>query len=128
MTKQRPNNWICESKNCPHESAKHFNDWVRENLPDSYDGFLASDLDLILYNYKTKKVMLLEVKTRKAKLKEWQKQMFENIDRWLKKGCDNFEYLGFNIIRLEGTDLTNGRILFNNKLVTEAEVKEKLSF
>jgi len=128
MTKLRPENWLCTNPECPHESAKYFNDWVRKNLPDSQTGFLASDLDLILYNYKTKKVMLLEIKTRKADLKNWQRVMFAHLDNWIKKGCDNFEYLGFHIIRLENTDLTIGRIMLDNNLITVDEIKKFLTF
>ena len=32
-----------------------FSKWVRENLPDSSTGFSASDLDFVLWNWKTKK-------------------------------------------------------------------------
>ncbi len=50
-----------------------FSQWIRENLPDSNTGFMVSDIDFYIYNYKLKRCMLLEVKTHKAELKFWQK-------------------------------------------------------
>ena len=50
----RPQSWICNDPNCPHERSKKFNDWIRKNLPSSKTGLLATDLDFILLNYKTK--------------------------------------------------------------------------
>ena len=35
-----------------------FSRWVREKLPDSNTGFMVSDIDFFMYNYKTKKCML----------------------------------------------------------------------
>jgi len=32
-----------------------FSQWIRNNLPDSSCGYMVSDLDFILQNYKTKK-------------------------------------------------------------------------
>ena len=32
-----------------------FSGWVRENLPNSATGFMVTDIDFYMYNYKTKK-------------------------------------------------------------------------
>ena len=37
-----------------------FSNWIRKELPDSSTGFSASDLDFMLWNWKTKKIILLE--------------------------------------------------------------------
>ncbi len=102
--------------------------WIRENLPDSSTGFLVSDLDFIMENYKTKNLMLLEVKTRNADLKEWQRRLFENLDRWLKKGIDeDWTYLGFHTLKFENTCFADGKCFFDNKQITEEKLKELLS-
>ena len=78
-----------------------FSGWVRKNLPDSSKGLMISDLDFILQNYKTKTLMLLEVKTRNSDLKTWQKKLFENLNKWTAKGIDDgWNYLGFHIIKM----------------------------
>ena len=46
----------CSNPKCPHETKLKFSDWIRENLPSSEDGFMVSDVDFILYNYKTKRM------------------------------------------------------------------------
>lgn len=116
-------------KECSGKRDLTFSGWVRENLPNSNKGFMVSDLDFIFQNYKTKKVMLLEVKTRSAKLRKWQKILFANLDKWIKHGISkDWQYLGFHTVRFENTDFNNGRVLFDNKLVTEKELIENLSF
>lgn len=102
--------------------------WIRNNLPDSSTGFLVSDIDFFIYNYKSKKCMILEVKTHRAKLKMWQIRMYKMISSWIYKGIDNgWKFLGCNTLRFENTDFSNGRVLYNDKLVTENEVIKILS-
>lgn len=106
-----------------------FSNWVRANLPDSDTGFMVSDLDFILQNYKTKKVMLLEIKTRKSDLKTWQKKLFKNIHNWVLKGIDkDWEYLGFHVIQFENTNFNDGKVYFDYAQVSEKSIKKALSF
>ena len=125
----RPKSWICKDPDCPHENRKKFNEWVRKNLPSSATGFLASDLDFILFNYKTRNIMLLEIKTRGKELKTWQSILFNNLDKWLKRGIDSdWEYHGFNYITYEKTNFNDGDVFFNGKEITEDELRSILSF
>ena len=85
--------------------------WIREKLPDSSTGFLVSDLDFILFNYKTKKIMLLEIKTRNSQMKQWQNILFTNLNNWIKKGIDtDWKFLGFHTLRFENTFFNDGDI------------------
>lgn len=105
-----------------------FSGWVRKNLPDSSFGFLVTDLDFILYNYTTKKIMLLEIKTHNSQLKKWQETIFRQLAKWIKQGIDNdWSFLGFNIVRFENTFFNDGNCWLNDKLVTEEELKLFLS-
>jgi len=103
--------------------------WIRKNLPDSKTGFMVTDLDFILYNYKSKKLMLVEVKTRKAKMKTWQQNIFTMLDKIIKKGAADIgvKYYGFHCIRFEGTFFNNGRCMFDDKLISETELIKTLS-
>lgn len=103
--------------------------WIRKNLPESAIGYLVTDLDFILYNYKTKKIMLLEIKTRKAKLKSWQENIFKNLALWISKGISpDWEFLGFHTLRFENTFFTDGRACFDNKIISEKELITRLTF
>lgn len=129
MTKQRPLSWICKDINCPHELSKKFNTWVRNKLPDSSSGYSASDLDFILWNWQTKKYMLLEIKTRNTNIRTGQRYMWKNLNNWLKAGTSNdWEYKGFHLIKFENTNFEDGKCYFDNLLVTEIELINKLSF
>jgi hypothetical protein len=106
-----------------------FSHWIREKLPDSFTGFLVSDLDFIIENYKTKKIMLIETKTNNGELREWQKRLFKNIDKWLKRGTEeeDWEYLGFHVIQFEKTGFHDGKCYFDNVEILETELIKKLS-
>jgi len=106
-----------------------FSSWIREYLPDSATGFMVTDIDFVISNYKTKKVMLLEVKTRNKEMRAWQYNIYNNLDRWIKKGIDNgWTYLGWHLIRFTGTDFTDSDIYFDNKKVNEQQLINILSF
>ena|SRR3990167_2881282 len=102
--------------------------WIREKLPDSSEGFMVSDLDFILYNYKEKMCMLLEVKTRNTDLKEWQKRLLENVARWIEKGIDNgWMFGGYHVVTFENTFFDDGKCWYDSREVSEGELTEILS-
>lgn len=105
-----------------------FSQWIRDKLPDSSDGYMVSDLDFILHNYKTRKLMLLEVKTYGASVSTWQRMLFDILDRALKNGCqDDVEYLGFHVIRFQTNDFS-GIVTLDGEPVEEDELIQFLSF
>ena len=103
-----------------------FSGWIREHLPDSSTGFLASDLDFILWNWKTRRLMLIEVKTRGAKMRFWQESLFKMFDNLILIGaehlCPAIEYRGFHCIRFENTSFDDGRVYFDDTLTTEMDL------
>lgn len=127
MTKLR--NLVCNEKHCPHEKILKFNDWMRVNLPSSNTGYSISDLDVVLWNYKHKKIMFLEIKTKMNYPSEGQKIMWSNIDKWIKKGIDNnWTYCGFRLIQFENYCFDDGKCYINSKEITEEELIKYLSF
>lgn len=102
--------------------------WIREKLPDSSTGFMVSDLDFIMYNYKTKKLMLLEIKQFGKQIPTWQRRLFNILHHALQIGlASDIEYLGFHLVRFEKQDFS-GKIYFDNQELTETELINKLSF
>ncbi len=52
----------------------------------------------------------------------------ENLDKWIKIGIDkDWNYLGFHIIKFENTFFNDGKCFFDNKCVSEEELKELFS-
>jgi hypothetical protein len=103
--------------------------WIRKKLPDSSTGFLVSDLDFIIWNYKTRRLMLIEIKTRKAVMRPWQSNLFYMLDKIINKGINGFniKYYGFHCIRFEGTSFDDGRCMFDKKYITETDLIKTLS-
>lgn len=126
MTKKR---YIyCTDPMCPHEKMKYFSDYVRENLPPSVTGFKVTDIDFILFNEKTRKIMMVETKTRNKEMPSWQKDIFKNLDEWLRKGIDSsWTYLGFHVVRFENTNFENGKVFYDGKQSNEQEIVYLLS-
>jgi len=106
-----------------------FSNWIREKLPDSNTGYSVSDLDFMLWNWKTKKVMLLEIKCRMVELKPNQYIMIKNIHNWIKKGIDQeWTYLGYNLVMFEGDTFDNGKVYLNRNEISEKDLIQFLSF
>jgi len=106
-----------------------FSNWIRKKLPDSKTGLLISDLDFIICNYKSKTIMLIEVKTRNKILPEWQERLFQNINKWIRNGIDkDWIYLGYHVIKFENTFFNDGKCYFDEKLKTEREIISILSW
>ena len=105
-----------------------FSSWVRAKLPDSSTGFSASDLDFILWNWKTRKIMLLEIKTRNAIPRQGQKIMWKKLNKWLADGIEkDWQYLGFHLIQFEKTSFEDGNCYLDYKLITEEKLISFLS-
>jgi hypothetical protein len=105
-----------------------FNGWIRNQLPDSSTGFCVSDLDFIIWNWKARKILLLEVKTRNRTLPKFQQIMFRNLAQWIRAGISNeWTFEGFHALRFSDTDFNDGVAYLNNKEVTEEQVIEYLS-
>jgi hypothetical protein len=106
----------------------NFSGWIREKLPDSATGFSVSDLDFILWNWKHKKVMFLEIKTRNSRPRPNQKEMWRNLNRWVSKGIDeDWSYLGFHLITFEKTFFDDGKCFLNYNEINEENLIKFLS-
>jgi hypothetical protein len=104
-----------------------FSQWVRTELPDSSTGFIASDIDWVFQNWRTKKIMIVETKTRNKQLPTWQRIMYEELDRWIRKGCEGYTYLGWHVIVFENTWFDDGNVYLDGVLSSEKNIKEFLS-
>lgn len=106
-----------------------FSQWIRNKLPDSKTGFTVSDLDFVIWNWKTKNLMLLEVKTRNSNPAKWQAFMWRNIHKWIKKGIDmDWNYCGFHLIVFENTSFEDGVVYLDHKPIKENDLIKFLSF
>lgn len=91
-----------------------FSKWIRNQLPDSCTGFSVSDLDFIVWNYKTRRVLMLETKTRESELRPGQGNMFSNIDSWIRRGVtSNWTYHGFYLLQFTDTGFNDGLCFIN---------------
>lgn len=100
-----------------------FSGWIRSKLPDSATGYSASDLDFILWNWKTKKIMFLEIKTRNVLPRKGQEIMFDFLNKWIAKGIDSeWTYLGFHYIKFEKTNFEDGKCFLNNNEISEIDL------
>jgi len=110
-----------------------FSQWIRENLPDSKTGFLVSDLDFILYSRSSKSIMWLEVKTRNKRISfdHWQYRLFTDLAKCLRLGMKTFlpdwYFMGYHNIRFENTFFNDGKVYFDDREISEEELRDRLS-
>ena len=121
-------------KGCPHERELAFSDWIRNNLPDQSTGFMALDIDHVLWNFKTKKLLIIETKTHKAKLNanvEFAQReflmMIRKVFMQLPKIIDGWQFLDVHLIQFDGYDFDTGQCFFDEEPITETELIKKLS-
>jgi len=103
--------------------------WMRENLPDSKTGQSITDLDFIIFNWKSKKLMFVESKTRGAQIKINQSVIFHVLHQATLNGVKftDWEYLGFHTIIFENTFFDDGKVYWDNVETTEEEIIKNLS-
>lgn len=115
MTEQRHDNHSTE-----------FGIWLREQKQiDSGLGFVATNIDYLWRNYKSKKWMLIEEKRFGRKPKFPQTGMFELLDNVCKN--DN-NYCGFHYLIFENTSPDDGKIFLDNIEINKDELIKFLRF
>jgi len=92
---------------------------------------MVSDLDFILWNYKKKKMMFIEVKTNSHQPYQFQRIMFNHIAKWIKLGIaqcnEGWQFLGYHEIVFERKHFDDGKCWLNHQPVTEQELIAFLS-
>lgn len=113
------------------QSHEIFSQWIRDECPDSDLGFYVSDLDFILWNDRTRSLMLVEVKINNAPMKEWQEKLFTRLDSLFYRVAAEagINYLGLHYVTFTGADcdFKNGECYFDKDRVSEDQLRERLS-
>ena len=128
--KQRPN-----KKERTHERDLSFSQYLRQYCRPSaksgckldhisLDGFVAFDLDFVLWDYKRRVLQLLEVKTHKAGASGSQRETFKALDQTISAGAPlvDVTYLGLHYLRMDGTTPKDSTaIWWDDKPITKEE-------
>lgn len=106
-----------------------FSQWVKDRLPDSSTGYMVTDLDFVMQNYKTKKVALVEVKLHNKIIETWQDNVFRFLRDCIRNGKpDGWEFIGYFVIRFENTNFKDGKVYLNGNESSEEAIIKKLTF
>lgn len=123
-------------KGCPHERNLAFSDWMRENLPKSDTGLNIFDIDFIVYNTKSKKLIIIEKKCFKEKeyhgseVNFSQRFLLKMVYKLFKQLPDQFkdwEFVDMNLIQFDGYDFNTGKCYLDYNEISEQELKKYLS-
>ena len=113
------------NKEITNKRPSFLSKWVRINLPDyEHDGIpiIISDIDFIIMNKRTKKMMIIEEKQGNSKI-SWSfktnimKTSIEAWTDWCQK--NEWEFCGYHVFRL-----INDKFYLNEKEITEKEMRE----
>ncbi len=104
--------------------STEFGLWLREQKEiDSKCGFVATNIDYLWRNYKTRKWMLLEEKRYLSNLSFSQRDSF----KILHKACvGSPDYLGMHLLVFEKTDPEDGRIFWDRQEISKLQLLDKL--
>ena len=103
-----------------------FSDWLRHQAElDSKLGYIATNLDYIWSNFKTKEWMAVEEKRYGADASWSQKQLFKMLHKVCKLDKN---YRGIHLIQFEKESPDDGWIKIDRKLVTKEELIDFLRF
>jgi len=103
----------------------NFSKWLRSNNP-GVSGFTANDVDFFFRNYKTKEMMVMEVKVYNGKMMDRQRPFYSDLHKILKSGCEanGWNYRGVHLLQFENTCPNDGKIYLDNKEITESKLRE----
>jgi len=114
MTRQRNDNHSTE-----------FGEWLRKQKEiESELGFVASNIDYLWSNYKTKKWMLIEEKRYNCEINFCQKELFTKLHN----AIDDPNYKGFHLVQFENTSPDDGKIYLDREEITKEELIKFLRF
>lgn len=114
-----------------------FSNWLHANLPKSAYWTLISNIDFIIWDYKTKKFYLVELKTHWNYMRTRQKNLYNMLYRRLSfcndKGLDSRTFVWCYCITFEGSNFQDWRVRIQgswirNKTVDEETLKSTLYY
>ena len=106
--------------------STEFGLWLREQKKiDSSLGYVATNIDYVWRNYKTGHWMLIEEKRHMAKVKRWQREIF-NLLAWCSKHHPKFH--GFHVLQFENTSPKDGEIFLDGRKITKEQLINFLRF
>ena len=113
--------------------------WIRRKLPKSANGYLVTNIDFILYNWKSKKMMILEIETNvgskysNMETKDKWFSIFKDLMiKWIRIGMnqegEGWKIGGYKTIAFENNFFDDGKVWYDEKEVTEDWLIDRLSF
>jgi len=108
------------------KNSTEFGLWLRKQSElDSKLGYVATNIDYVWRNYKTKKFMIIEEKRHNGDITLAQKQIFGIINFVCKKHPN---YKGFHLLKFENTNPEDGKMYWDDKEISKKELIRILKF
>lgn len=105
--------------------STQFGLWLRDQQEiDSNLGYQTTNIDY-LWKLPCGRWFFIEEKRYMSQLKEWQIDIFKNLQKCSERGDPRF-FLGFFVIKFENTNPEDGDIFLNGKLTTKEQLIEFL--
>ena len=97
---------------------------MENNLPSSKEWLVIQDIDYALSNYKTKKFMFVELKTRNNQLTYAQRKFYNMIHKSLMKTelYDWREYIWTHLLKFEWDNFDDWAVWLDWNEITEEEL------
>lgn len=106
-----------------------FSNWLFNNLPESSEWMVIQDIDYVLQNFKTKRFIFIELKTRKNELTSAQRSFYSMLHKRMIKSNeinDWWKFIWTHLIQFEKDNFDDWYVLLNWKMINEYQLQHKL--
>lgn len=104
--------------------------WDKFSRTIGHQGISMQDIDMVIHNYLTNDIVLLEVKSHGALPNESQVLAYQRIDKIMRRGSKEtrppWKYHGVWLLVIEGTSPDDGRLWLNGVVVTPDQLRAAL--
>lgn len=109
--------------------STEFGLWLRKQPEiDSSFGFVATNLDYVWSNYKTREWMLIEEKRFNKQPHRWQLELFRRIESAIKQSPEKQFFKGFHLLVFENTSPDDGKMWLDHCQISKPELLSFLRF
>jgi hypothetical protein len=106
-----------------HVPDPKFFRWCGYNLPHPSTGYLITDIDKVICNWKTRRMMFLELKKNMASMPEWQRRIYADLSRWIQNGIgDGWRFDGWHLLQFENAAPDDGETYMDGRIITEEDL------
>ena len=105
---------------------EYFSNWLNSNMPKVSEWYFISNIDYLLFNHRSKKFILIELKTQANNLTVWQKNMYNMLHKRFiaTNWTDWYNYIWTYLITFNWANFSDWFVSIKGNLINKNRVEE----